>query len=71
MAFNLKELRNVHESTALHGASSQHAWRVQLTSKLDRGLLTDDRAVLVGSQTEVLSYVLALNGVSNDQVASR
>lgn len=63
-------LRITVKTTALHGASSGHAWRVDLTSKLDRGLLTDDRAVLVGSQTAVLSYVLALNGVSNDQVAS-
>lgn len=43
---------------------------MSLTSKLDRGLLTDDRAVLVDSQTGVLSYVLVLNGVANDQVAS-
>lgn len=43
---------------------------VSLTSKLDWGLLADEGAVLVGGQTGVLSYVLVLNGVANDQVAS-
>lgn len=41
-----------------------------LTSELHRGLSTDDRAVHVGSQTGVLSYVLVFNGAADDQVAS-
>ena len=37
-----------------------------LTSELDRGLPADDRAVHVGSQTGVLSYMLGFNGVADD-----
>ena len=41
-----------------------------LTSKLHRGLLTDDGAVLVGGDARVLPQVLVPGRVSDDQVTS-